>query len=107
MWDVAQVPFALTAIKGIGRRFSFVCCRKADIDVNKRAGELSEEEVEKLMTVISNPQQYKIPNWFLNRQKDVKDGKFTQVHPSLSPSYPFLSPLLPLLPLQEGRAAGV
>ena len=63
----------------MGRRFSFVACRKADIDVSKRAGELSEEEVEKLMTVMANPRQYKIPDWFLNRQKDVKDGKFTQV----------------------------
>lgn len=25
-----------------------------------------------------NPQQYKIPNWFLNRQKDIKDGKSIQ-----------------------------
>jgi small subunit ribosomal protein S18e len=40
-----KIPFALTAIKGIGRRFSFVCLRKADVDTNKRAGELSEEEV--------------------------------------------------------------
>jgi len=27
---------------------------------------------------MSNPRQYKIPDWFLNRQKDIKDGKFTQ-----------------------------
>ena len=26
-----------------------------------------------------NPRQYKIPDWFLNRQRDVKDGKFSQV----------------------------
>ncbi|CAO2594232.1 40S ribosomal protein S18 [Lemmus lemmus] len=26
-----------------------------------------------------NLQQYKIPDWFLNRQKDVKDGKYSQV----------------------------
>ena len=28
---------------------------------------------------MSNPRQYKIPDWFLNRQKDVKDGKYSQV----------------------------
>uniref|UniRef100_A0A8C2MCY8 Small ribosomal subunit protein uS13 n=1 Tax=Cricetulus griseus TaxID=10029 RepID=A0A8C2MCY8_CRIGR len=28
---------------------------------------------------MQNPQQYKIPDWFLNRQKDVKDGKYSQV----------------------------
>uniref|UniRef100_A0A2K6V5T3 40S ribosomal protein S18 n=1 Tax=Saimiri boliviensis boliviensis TaxID=39432 RepID=A0A2K6V5T3_SAIBB len=28
---------------------------------------------------IWNPRQCKIPDWFLNRQKDVKDGKYSQV----------------------------
>ena len=50
---------------------------QADIDMSKRAGELSEEEVERIITIIANPRQYKIPDWFLNRQKDIKDGKST------------------------------
>lgn len=39
------------------------------------------------MTIMQNPRQYKIPDWFLNRQKDIKDGKTSQVStaaPSLS-----------------------
>lgn len=28
---------------------------------------------------MQNPRQYKIPDWFLNRQKDIKDGKYSQV----------------------------
>lgn len=32
-----------------------------------------------MITIISNPRQYKIPDWFLNRQKDIKDGKYSQV----------------------------
>lgn len=71
--------YALTAIKGIGRRFANLCCKKADIDPYKRAGELNEEEIEKLFTIISNPRQFKFPNWFLNRQKDFKDGKYSQL----------------------------
>jgi len=74
-----KVMFALTAIKGIGRRFSNIVCKKADVDLNKRAGELTDEEVEKLVTIMTNPRQYKIPDWFLNRQKDIKDGKYSQV----------------------------
>lgn len=31
------------------------------------------------MVVVANPRQFKIPDWFLNRQKDYKDGKFSQV----------------------------
>ena len=53
--------------------------KKADIDPTKRAGELSDEEVDKVITIMQNPRQYKIPDWFLNRQKDIKDGKFYQV----------------------------
>merc|ERR1711910_284864 len=49
------------------------------IPLNRRAGELSEEEVERLITIVQNPRQYKIPDWFLNRQRDIKDGKTTQV----------------------------
>lgn len=71
--------FALTAIKGVGRRYSNIVLKKADVDLDKRAGECSEEEVEKIVTIMSNPRQYKIPDWFLNRQKDIIDGKYNQV----------------------------
>ena len=74
-----NVMYALTAIKGVGRRFANIVCKKADVDLRKRAGELNEIEVEKLITIISNPRQYKIPDWFLNRQKDIKDGKYNQI----------------------------
>merc|ERR1711997_382171 len=74
-----NIMFAMTAIKGCGRRYANLVLKKADIDLHKRAGELSEEEVEKIVTIMQNPRQYKIPNWFLNRQKDIKDGKTNQV----------------------------
>ncbi|CAL4919510.1 unnamed protein product [Urochloa decumbens] len=54
-----KIMFALTSIKGVGRRFSNIVCKKADIDMNKR--------------------QFKVPDWFLNRKKDYKDGRFSQV----------------------------
>merc|ERR1711976_790325 len=73
-----KVMFALTAIRGIGRRFSNIICKKCDIDLEKRAGELSTDEINKLVAVISNPLQFKIPAWILNRQRDVKDGKTSQ-----------------------------
>jgi len=74
-----KIMFAMTSIKGCGRRFSNIVCKKADVDMTKRAGELTEEEVERVVTIMNNPRQYKIPDWFLNRQKDIKDGKFSQV----------------------------
>jgi small subunit ribosomal protein S18e len=44
-----------------------------------RAGELTTEEMDRVMTVLQNPRQFKVPDWFLNRKKDYKDGKFSQV----------------------------
>ncbi|KAF4025662.1 hypothetical protein G4228_017696 [Cervus hanglu yarkandensis] len=60
-----KIAFAFTAIKGMGRRYAHVVLRKADIDLVKRAGE---DEVERVITIMQNP-----------RQKDVKDGKYSQV----------------------------
>mmetsp|Transcript_31540 Transcript_31540/g.74241 ORF Transcript_31540/g.74241 Transcript_31540/m.74241 type:complete len:146 (-) Transcript_31540:341-778(-) len=74
-----NVVFGLTKIKGLGRRFTDLICKKAEIDVNKRAGELTADEIEKLVAIIQNPRQFKIPLWFLNRQKDFKTGKYIQV----------------------------
>ncbi|XP_020627384.1 40S ribosomal protein S18 [Orbicella faveolata] len=71
--------FALTSIKGVGRRYANLVCKKADVDMNKRAGELTDDEVERVITIMQNPRQYKIPDWFLNRQKDIKDGKYSQI----------------------------
>ena len=33
-----KVMFALTSIKGVGRRFSNVACKKAEVDLSKRYG---------------------------------------------------------------------
>ncbi|KAJ8116340.1 hypothetical protein OPT61_g2213 [Boeremia exigua] len=74
-----KVMYALTKIKGVGRRYSNLVCKKADVDLTKRAGDLTSEELERIVTIIQNPLQYKIPTWFLNRQRDIVDGKDTQV----------------------------
>ncbi|ELR22609.1 ribosomal protein S13p/S18e, putative [Acanthamoeba castellanii str. Neff] len=78
-----KIVFALTAIKGVGRRFANVVCKKADVDLNKRAGELSNDEVDKIVNIIQHPRQFKIPDWFLNRKKDIKDGKYTQAYSNI------------------------
>lgn len=31
-----QVQYSLTSIKGVGRRFSNLICKKAEVDPNKR-----------------------------------------------------------------------
>jgi len=73
-----KVMFALTAIPGVGRRFANIACKKAGVQMDKRAGEMTPDEVEKIVAIIQNPKQFKIPSWFLNRQKDYKTGKYAQ-----------------------------
>lgn len=70
-----KVPFAITDVKGVGRRFALLACKRANVDINKRAGELNEEELERIVDVIQNPLKYDIPVWMLNRRKDIRDGK--------------------------------
>ncbi|KAJ1798248.1 ribosomal 40S subunit protein S18B, partial [Coemansia sp. RSA 2599] len=74
-----NIMYALTKIKGVGRRYSNLVLKKADIDLTKRAGELSVEEHERIVEIIQNPLQYKIPAWFLNKQRDHADNSTTQL----------------------------
>ena len=66
--------FAMTAIKGIGRRFSNLMLKIAQIDLNKRyspykfliiqyrAGELTEAEIEKINDIIARPTGILLPH---------------------------------------------
>ena len=74
-----KIMYALTDIKGVGRRFSNIVLKKADVDLKKRAGELTNDELERIVTIMQNPRQYKIPDWCLNRQKDIRDGSYSQL----------------------------
>jgi ribosomal protein S13 len=74
-----RVLNALTAIKGIGRRFSDQVLKRADVDQRKRAGELTAEEIDKIVEIVQHPVQYGIPQWFLNRQNNIVDGKYLQL----------------------------
>jgi small subunit ribosomal protein S18e len=39
-----KVMYAMTAIKGIGRRFANIVCKKAEVDLNKRCAGLGGTE---------------------------------------------------------------
>ena len=70
-----KIVYALTYIRGVGRRYANLVCKKADVDLNKRAGELTQEELERIVRIMQSPTEFKVPAWFLNRQNDVNDGK--------------------------------
>ena len=51
----------------------------AQVDLNKRSGEIEEKEINTINDILARPLEYNIPKWFLNRQKDPKDGLWTQL----------------------------
>jgi len=69
------IVYALTGIKGIGPRFSSIICKKAQIDLRVRAGELTSDEIDTVKAVMQNPRQFNIPDYMLNRQRDYQSDK--------------------------------
>lgn len=70
-----QLHMALHKIKGISFMFSNFICHSANVDPNKKAGSLTEEEISRLEDVIKNPAKYNCPTWMLNRRKDYETGQ--------------------------------
>jgi small subunit ribosomal protein S18e len=67
--------YALTAIPGVGRRIANIICKKAEVEMHRRAGELSPDEIEKLVAILQDPKKINIPVWLVNRRRDKFDGK--------------------------------
>lgn len=74
-----KAPFGLRQVRGVGRRFAILVLRIAQVDVTKRSGELTEKEIDTVNDILQRPTDYNIPKWFLNRQKDPRDGGYTQL----------------------------
>ena len=74
-----KAPFGLRQIKGIGRRFAFLSMKIAQIDNQKRSGEITDAEITTISDILSRPLEYNIPKWFLNRQMDPKEGTWSQL----------------------------
>lgn len=69
------IRFALTKIKGIGINLADVFCILAGVDKHKKAGYLTDQEVECLNKVITQPLKFNLPVWMVNRRKDYESGE--------------------------------
>jgi small subunit ribosomal protein S13 len=74
-----KTSYALSKIKGIGLGLSNAILKKAGISPDKRAGFLTETDVEKIEEVIRDPAKNGLPAWFMNRRKDAETGKDWQL----------------------------
>jgi small subunit ribosomal protein S13 len=70
-----KMPYALKRIKGVNLNLANAILKKAEINPDKRAGFLTEAEVERIEQIIKEPTKFGLPNWLLNRRKDSETGK--------------------------------
>jgi small subunit ribosomal protein S13 len=69
-----QVLQALTKIKGVSIMYSNMVCNFAKVSKTVKLGNISDSDIKKLNDVLENKDNYKIPDWMLNRRKDYESG---------------------------------
>ncbi len=74
-----KTSYAVSKIKGVGLGLANAILKKAGISPDKRAGFLTETDVEKIEEVIRDPAKNGLPAWFMNRRKDAETGKDGQL----------------------------
>ena len=74
-----KAPFGLRQIRGIGRRFAILALKIAQVNTDKRSGEITESEIQSVSDILARPSEYNVPKWFLNRQKDPRAGTWSHL----------------------------
>lgn len=67
--------YGLAEIKGVGVNLAQAICRVLGLDQYMKIGFLTEEEIEKIESLISSPAKHDIPAWTFNRRKDYATGE--------------------------------
>ena len=68
------LPLALSDLKGIGERLGYVIAERLDLPIDKKIGELKEEQLEKLREYVDG-KEYDLPEWLLNHRREPITGK--------------------------------
>ena len=69
-----KLVHGLTSIKGIGMHMGSVIANDTGIDKNKKMGDMTDAEIEKIRISIDNIIN-SAPGWMLNHRKDYESGK--------------------------------
>jgi len=67
-----QVYVGLTKIKGVSWGFANALCNKLKLDKKRKIDSLNPEKIKKIEEFIKNPE---LPNFLLNRRKDLDTGQ--------------------------------
>jgi len=74
-----SISTALTKVKGIGITLSHAICHVAGIPQEKKAGDVTEAEEKQLNEILKNLPAAGIPDWMLNRRRDLETGENTHL----------------------------
>lgn len=66
-----KLPLPSLQLRGVGRRYAHVVLRKADT-TTKRAGVLTEDEVERVITIMQNPRLIQDPRLVLKQTEGLR-----------------------------------
>ncbi len=74
-----KASYALARIKGVGPSLAEAMLKKAGVSPDKRAGFLTEAEIDRLEDIVKEPAKSGLPSWLLNRRKEQETGKDTHL----------------------------
>ena len=69
-----STAYALSRVKGIGIQLTRAILIRTNIKPETRLGFLTDADIEKIDAAIRNPEKYDVPEWLLNRRKDLETG---------------------------------
>ena len=69
-----KVIVALSKVKGVGYNFAHVLLQSLNINLNSRVGFLTDRELADIEVAIRDPSKSRMPEWYLNRRKDMDTG---------------------------------
>lgn len=69
-----SVAQGLTGISGVNNRLSRVIVKESGLQQDKRLGDLTDQEIEKLAATLERVEEF-TPVWMRNRQKDIDSGE--------------------------------
>jgi len=65
---------ALSQVKGVGYNFAQVLTQSLGINPNTRVGFLTDSQIKEIEQALANPAKVGVPEWYLNRKKDMDSG---------------------------------
>jgi small subunit ribosomal protein S13 len=74
-----KTSYAVAKLKGVSLNLSNAILKRANIDPEKRAGFLTEPEIDRIEEMVNDPAKAGLPSWMLNRRKDLETGKDTHL----------------------------